>query len=224
MGNGVGFRQRLFLIRSLLASWGEYRYAQEFGARGFRSGALYRNVDWYDAFDFSFDMSVPNAGHLDPEGGGCCTVMPYFIGDLLEIPLTTTQDYSLFHILGDYSIDIWKRQIELITAAHGLVSFDIHPDYIIERRARRTYVCLLEYLEKLRSDNKIWIALPGEIDTWWRLRNRMKLVRRGDGWQIEGPGSERARIAYASLQGDRLVYNVESEPQGRRSAPSSMKK
>ena len=200
------------------------RYAREFGARGFRSGVLYRNVDWYDAFDFSYDMSIPNVAHLDPQRGGCCTVMPYFIGDILEIPLTTAQDYSLFHILSDYSIHLWKRQIELITASHGLISFNIHPDYIVEPRARRTYLRLLEYLVKVRSDRKIWIALPGEIDTWWRQRNRMELVRRGDGWQIEGAGSERARIAYASLQGDRLVYNVDSEPQGQRPAPSSMLK
>ena len=59
-------------------------------------------------------MSVPNVAHLEPQRGGCCTVMPYFIGDILELPLTTTQDYSLFHILGDYSIALWKQQIELI--------------------------------------------------------------------------------------------------------------
>ena len=42
--------------------------------------------------------------------------MPYFIGDLLEIPLTDIQDYSLFNILNEYSIDIWKRQTAMILA------------------------------------------------------------------------------------------------------------
>jgi len=45
------------------------------------------------------NMSVPNVGHLDAQLGGCCTVMPFYIGDILELPLTTTQDYSLFNIL-----------------------------------------------------------------------------------------------------------------------------
>ena len=67
---------------------------------------MYREQEWFDAFEFSYDMSVPNAAHLEPQRGGCCTVMPYFVGDLLELPLTTTQDYSLFHILGDYSISL----------------------------------------------------------------------------------------------------------------------
>jgi len=36
----------------------------------------------------------------------------------------------------------------------------------------------------------------------------MKLVQRDHHWQIEGPECERARIAYATLDGDRLVYTV----------------
>ena len=64
-------------------------YAREFGCDGFRSGAMYREQDWFDAFEFSYDMSVPNAAHLEPQRGGCCTVMPYFVGNILELPLTT---------------------------------------------------------------------------------------------------------------------------------------
>src|SRR3977135_926180 len=74
-------------------------YGKEYGAKGFRAAVLYRNPDWYDALEFSFDMSIPNTGHMDPQPGGCCTVMPYFIGDILELPVTTTQDYTLFHLL-----------------------------------------------------------------------------------------------------------------------------
>ncbi len=184
------------------------QYAREYGASGFRSGAMYRNVDWYNVFEFSYDMSVPNVAHLDPQRGGCCTVMPYFIGKILELPLTTTQDYSLFHILDDYSIELWKRQIELITEKHGLVSFIIHPDYIIEKRARDAYKGLLGYLAQLRSEGKTWIALPGEVDLWWRQRSQMKLVPEGGTWRVEGQGKERARIAYACLEGDRLVYTL----------------
>ena len=83
-------------------------YAREFGCDGFRSGAMYREQGWFEAFEFSYDMSVPNAAHLEPQRGGCCTVMPYFVGNILELPLTTAQDYSLFHILGDYSTTLWK--------------------------------------------------------------------------------------------------------------------
>jgi len=185
------------------------RYTKEFGAKGFRAGAMYRNQDWYGAFKFSFDMSVPNVAHLEPQRGGCCTLMPYFIGKILELPLTTTQDYSLFHILGDYSIEVWKRQIELIIQRNGLINFIAHPDYLIEKKARKVYLDLLGHLDRTRAEEKIWMALPGEVDRWWRSRSQMKLVRAGNRWCIEGPDKERARVAYASREGDSVVYTVD---------------
>jgi hypothetical protein len=182
--------------------------AAQFEAEGFRSGVLYRNTDWYGALKFSYDMSVPNVGHLDPQPGGCCTVMPYFIGNILEIPLTTTQDYSLFHILGDFSINIWKRQIDRILEGHGLASFNVHPDYLIEKRARATYAQLLAYLSELGAKRNVWLSLPREVNRWWRDRSQMKLVERDGRLEIEGAGRERARIAYASVDGERLVYSA----------------
>jgi len=74
------------------------QYVRKYQSRGFRSGAMYRNQEWFDAFEFSYDMSVPSVAHLEPQRGGCCTIMPYFVGKILEIPLTTTQDLSLIHI------------------------------------------------------------------------------------------------------------------------------
>ena len=184
------------------------QYVREFGAAGYRSGVLYRNPDWYDAFEFSYDMSVPNVGHLDPQTGGCCTTKPFFIGKILEIPVTAAQDYTLFHILQQYSTELWKRQTELISAKHGVVNFVVHPDYVMEPRARKIYAELLEYLSDLRRDANLWIALPREVDAWWRARHRMKLVRRGDSWRIEGPESHRARVAFARVENGQLVYDL----------------
>jgi hypothetical protein len=184
-------------------------YARQFGAVGFRSAVLYRNLDWYDGLDFSYDMSVPNVAHLDPQRGGCCTILPFFAGKILELPVTTTQDYSLFHILHDYSIGLWKQQISLIQEKHGLISFIIHPDYVIAERARRVYAELLHYLSELRSQGATWIALPREVAAWWRLRSELNLVNVSGSWRIEGRGSERARIAYAVLVNDTLAYEID---------------
>jgi hypothetical protein len=184
------------------------QYARSFGAVGFRSGAMYRNLSWYDAFEFSYDMSVPSVGHLEAQGGGCCCVRPFFINKMVELPLTTTQDYSLFHILGDYSIDIWKQQIKTILNQSGLITFIIHPDYIIERKAQDTYKSLLAYLSKLRDEGKLWIPLPGEVASWWKQRNEMKLVHSADTWHITGSGQGRARVAYAYLGEEGIAYRM----------------
>jgi len=185
-------------------------HAKRFGTRGFRAGGMYRNQDWFEMLDLSYDMSVPNVAHLEPQRGGCCTVFPYFVGELLELPLTTTQDYSLLHILGDYSIELWTKQIDLIRERHGLISFITHPDYLIESRAGQVYRNLLDYIAKLKESSQVWAALPGEIDRWWRDRSQMCLVPDGESWRIEGTRCERARLAYASLSNGRVVYSLAS--------------
>jgi hypothetical protein len=169
---------------------------------------MYRRQDWYDAFEFSYDMSVPNVAHLEPLRGGCCTVMPYFMGKVVELPLTTTQDYSLFHILNDYSTRLWQTELALIRENHGLMSLLTHPDYLVEARARKVYEELLEELREMIVSEGIWCALPRDVDHWWRARSEMKLVRQGEGWEIVGPEHERARVAYAVLEDNRLVYIV----------------
>lgn len=183
-------------------------YGHRYDARGFRAGAMYRMLDWYDAYEFSYDMSLTNVAHLEPKRGGCCTVFPFFIGKILELPLTTSQDYSVFHILKDYSIGLWKKQLDLIRQRNGLMSFIAHPDYLINRRARKVYETLLDYLRQLVTREKIWTALPGEVDHWWRARSQMKLVQNGSWWEVKGPQAERARIALAVVEGDKVIYEV----------------
>jgi hypothetical protein len=181
-------------------------HGQRFGASGFRAAILYRKQQWFDALDFSYDMSVPNVAHLDPQRGGCCTVMPYFVGKILELPVTTTQDYTLFNILNDYSIELWKKQIDLIMEKHGLISVIVHPDYVDGSRERAVYEALLTHLADLREQKGIWITTPGEVDRWWRQRAEMEIVKDELGWRIKGAGSERARIGFASQKEGRVCY------------------
>jgi len=183
-------------------------YVRRYGCSGFRAGAMYRNQEWYDLFEFSYDMSVPNVAHLEPMRGGCCTVFPYFVGKIVELPLTALQDYSLFHIFNDYSIDLWRQQLGLIRERNGLMSFICHPDYLIEPRPRAVYEALLGYLQRMIIEEKIWAGLPGEIDRWWRARSQMMLVLRDSGWEIVGPENRRARLAYAVLDGGKLRYEL----------------
>jgi hypothetical protein len=182
------------------------RYGKEFCAVGFRSGAMYRNQDWCQDLDFEYDMSVPNVAHLEPQHGGCCTVMPYFNGKLLELPLTLTQDYALFHLLNTRSMNLWDEQIAEIRKRHGLISILVHPDYIMKSQEETIYQKLLERIAYLRDAHNVWTATPGEVNEWWRIRNGLKLVQGAGGWRIEGPGSERARLAYAVFEEDRLTY------------------
>jgi hypothetical protein len=197
-----------FLRRALLIN----RHGIKFGALGFRSAMLHRNLEWYDALEFSYDMSVPTVAHLDPQRGGCCTTFPFFNGKLLELPVTMTQDYTLFHILKDYSIDLWKEQIGAIRQRHGLIQVIIHPDYIIEERERNVYTELLKYLDELRANGETWIALPSEVAIWWRQRSKLRLVNKDGALHIEGEGKHRARIAYATIVNGKLTFEIDPRP------------
>jgi hypothetical protein len=91
-----------------------------------------------------------------------------------------------------------------------LITFITHPDYLIERRARAVYHDLLDYLGRLCSQRNIWMAVPGEVDRWWRERSEMRVVADGAQWRIEGPGSDRARLAFAVVENDSVVYELAS--------------
>jgi len=200
------------------------RYGREYGAKGYRSAVLYRNAKWYGDLDFSFDMSFGNVVPLDPQRGGCCTVMPYFIGDILEVPVTTIQDYTLFHVLNDHSVDLWKKQIEMILAKNGLVSFIVHPDYITEDKPQAVYRELLAMLAELRKREALWFALPGEIDGWWRARSRMSIVTDNNSCRIVGEGAERAVLAFAKMVDGQLIYEWADAPQiGNPNSPSVLR-
>ena len=78
--------------------------------------------------------------------------------------------------------------------------------------ARRVYERLLDWLQQMVGREKIWRARPGDVDRWWRARSQMRLVPRGGDWEIEGPEKDRARLAYAVLDGDRLTYELAGAP------------
>ena len=141
--------------------------------------------------DFQYDMSVPTVSHLEPQKGGCCTVTPYFVDNILELPLTTIQDHGMFYILLDHSIDLWKQ-----------------PDYITRPAECEQYRELLEHIQSLRETRSIWVALPGEINRWWRERSQLWLAPEGDHWQIKGRGGDRARLAYATLVKGKVTYRI----------------
>jgi hypothetical protein len=97
----------------------------------------------------------------------------------------------------------------MIRQHHGVISILVHPDYILEERAREVYLQLLRFLNTLRAKENLWITTPGSLNEWWRTRSTLNLVPDGSGWRIRGAGSERARIAFARLEGDTIRYEIQ---------------
>ena len=88
--------------------------------------------------------------------------------------------------------------------------------------ARNTYQALLAHLAQLRADGILWIALPRDVDRWWRERRQMSVVPEGNGWRIEGQGKERARLAFATLVDGKLEFTIEGQDALKARRPASL--
>jgi len=67
---------------------------------------------------------------------------------------------------------------------------------------------LLAEISRLQTDENVWMALPMEVDTWWRQRSQMTLIPDGNTWKIKGTGAERARVGHVFLDGDSVHYEA----------------
>jgi hypothetical protein len=144
-----------------------HRYLAEWGAVGFRSPATHRNADWMHELGALYDSSFPDTDPFEPQSGGCCSILPYFLGDLVELPITLVQDHTLWEILREDTIDLWTRKSEWIAAHGGLVNLITHPDYLDTPARLRMYE---EFLEFLAGQDGGWYPLPREVAEWWRTR------------------------------------------------------
>ncbi|HEX5469801.1 MAG TPA: hypothetical protein VFW80_12215 [Gaiellaceae bacterium] len=145
--------------------------AARLGAVGFRSPATHRVIDWLGDLPFEYDCSVPHSDPFEPQPGGCSSLWPYFLGDIVELPYTMPQDHTLFTLLGERTADLWRAQLERIEELSGLAQMLTHPDpgYLGDRDRRRLYV---DFLDFARERESLWHALPREVASWWRRRDR----------------------------------------------------
>jgi peptidoglycan/xylan/chitin deacetylase (PgdA/CDA1 family) len=168
-----------------------HAYAETWGAVGFRSPATQRGWDLVAMLGFDYDSSYPDSDPYEPQPGGSCSWLPYFIGDVVELPITLPQDHTLFTILGHTDAGIWLSKAEALRARGGMVLAVTHPDYLQTPESREPYRALLEAHAR---DALAWRALPHEVSRWWRMRAQSVLRPDGDGtWRIHGPAAEHGR-------------------------------
>ena len=164
--------------RSLFASRAGFEVQQpalrelieRLGARGFRSPATHRVLPWIAELPIEYDCSVPHSDPYEPQPGGCCSLWPFFVGPVVELPYTLPQDHLLLTLLRHDSPRLWIEQARRIEAEYGLVQVLSHPDpgYLGDREKRARY---LELLRALAERPGLWKALPREVASWWRERD-----------------------------------------------------
>ena len=139
---------------------------------------------------FDYDSSYPDADPYEPVPGGCCSWLPFFNGDLVELPITVPQDHTVFVVLRRGG-ELWHSKVDLLRRRGGMALVLTHPDYLLEDQCLSAYEDLLA---AHATDPTAWVALPREVSAWWRRRAATTVRRRPGGWTAEGPGAGEATI------------------------------
>lgn len=149
---------------------------QRYNIKGFRSPSLLRSDRLFGILPkfFQYDSSIPDTEIFSPIGNhnGCCTVFPFFINNLLELPLTIPQDAVLLNL--GYSpeeiFSVWINKLNWIKSIGALAVINTHPDphYSGNTKMSRLYG---KFIETIVRDSNAWIANPKEIAEFW-IMNR----------------------------------------------------
>jgi hypothetical protein len=166
-------------------------WAERWGAVGFRSPATHRDWDLMSALPFEYDSSSPDSDPFEPQPGGCCSWLPFFVGPVVELPITLPQDHTLYVILRARDGQPWIDKAEHIRARGGLALLVTHPDYVDAAPTAAAYEQLLAHFE---DDPDVWRALPSEVASWWRRRAASSLTWDGAAWQVTGAAVGEAAV------------------------------
>ena len=167
-------------------------YAERWGARGFRSPATHRQWDLMPMLGFDYDSSYPDTDPFEPQAGGCCTWLPYFNRDLVELPITLTQDHTLFVILRERSERAWIEKASYLRSRQGMALLITHPDYMRDVASLEAYE---RFLSAFSDDSGAWRALPRDVSDWWRRRAASTIVSDNGAPRIVGPAAREGKLA-----------------------------
>ncbi len=203
-----------------------HRYLTEWDAVGFRSPATHRNADWMPELGCLYDTTFSDSAPFEPQPGGCCSIHPYFLDDLVELPMTLTMDHTLWEILQDTSPAGWIEKSEWLLENHGLINLLVHPDYVT---APERIACYEQFLAFLAQQPGLWSPLPHQLASWWKARAELD-CESADGERVTVDGMQlTAGIATATERAGRLVIDwpavppraVGSSTRSRRSSPAA---
>ena len=175
--DGKLFRsEKTFQRRAVLIN----RYLKEWNAVGFRSGSMHHNLEWIHDLDIKYDSSTFDTDPFEPLSDGVGTIFPFHVrsghgrAGYMELPYSLPQDFTLFVIMQEKTIDIWKRKLDWIAEQGGMALLITHPDYMnfnekkqgVEEYPAGYYKEFLKYIRDTYS-GRYWDVLPREMAHFW---------------------------------------------------------
>lgn len=155
-------------------------YLKAWKAVGFRSPCMYRNLEWLQDLEIEYDASTFDTDPFEPQPDALGSIFPRFISKgsngpgYVELPYTLPQDFTLYVLLQEKSIAIWKKKLDWIADKGGLALLITHPDYqhfgdgapTFDRYSVQLYIEFLEYIKDKYKDS-FWHILPKDLSRYW---------------------------------------------------------
>jgi len=155
-------------------------YLKEWKAVGFRSPSMHNNLEWIHDLNIEYDSSTFDTDPFEPKSEGVGTIFPFLVqgnsvrNGYIELPYTLPQDFTLFVLMKEKTIDIWKQKLDWIAEHGGMALLTTHPDYMnfdggqlsIEEYPAEFYKEFLEYI-KSKYDGRYWHVLPRDMANFW---------------------------------------------------------
>ncbi len=157
------------------------RYLKEWNCSGFRSPSMHCNLSWLGNLDIKYDASTFDTDPFEPQPNGMGTIFPFSVpgnGErnskgYVELPYTIPQDSTLFILMKEKGISLWKKKLDWIAERGGMALLITHPDYMDfdGRLAYDTYP--VEYYEEFlnyintKYEGQYWHVLPRDIACFW---------------------------------------------------------
>lgn len=150
------FRRRAVAINDAL---------KKYGAVGFRSPLVHRNLRWLQMLDIEYDASCFDYDPFQQFPGGTKSIWPFIAGKFVELPYTLPQDHTLWYALEEKTNKLWETKIDWLHEHRATIHVLTHPDYVRQGNHLARYEALLRYLCGVKS---AWHALPRDLARWWR--------------------------------------------------------
>ncbi|UFS71100.1 hypothetical protein LPW11_02660 [Geomonas sp. RF6] len=154
-------------------------YLRKWGVVGFRSPCMYHNFQWLRDLEIVYDASSFDTDPFEPQSDGVRTIFPITMpgkDGFVELPYTLPQDFTLFVLLKETGIGVWKEKLRWVAEHGGMALVITHPDYICFSGTPRFEEYPAEYYRELllhlkeEYAGRYWQALPREVAHFWSER------------------------------------------------------
>ena len=198
------FSQRTFQRRAKYIN----EALREYGAVGFRSPMVHRNLSWLQSLDVEYDSSCFDIDPFQAMPGGVGSIWPFECGRFVELPYTLPQDHTLFIALGQEDCRIWTEKLAFIKKHSGMALMLTHPDYLSSLKRLELY---REFLIMVREQGNHWHARPSEVAKWWKHRANSTVESTSNGYEIQGPTQQLGVCATVDGTDDGLTITPEMQ-------------